>query len=46
MPTLLCVTSSQCEPNGQTGELVAYVGCILPEEKPFSTYYKITCQSS
>ena len=46
MLTLLCVTSSQCEPNGQTGELVAYVGCILPEEKPFSTYYKITCQSS
>ena len=29
----------------KTGELVGYVCFILPEEKAFSTYYKITCTS-
>ena len=32
-------------PQGKTGELVGYLCFILPEEKDFSTYYKITCQS-
>jgi len=35
----------KCDPGGQAGELVAYVGFIFPEEKPFSTFYKITCTS-
>mgnify|MGYP006136522369 CR=1 FL=1 len=33
------------EPQGKAGELVGYVCFILPEEKAFSTYYKITCTS-
>lgn len=33
----------KCDPGGQAGEFVAYVAFMLPEEKPFSTYYKITC---
>ncbi len=30
---------------GASGELVGYLCFILPEERPFSTYYKITCNS-
>ena len=41
-PTELTVT---CEPKGQSGELVAHLCVILPDEKDFSTYYKITCNS-
>ena len=41
-PTPVTIT---CEPQGATGTLVAYVCFILPEEKGFSTYYKITCES-
>lgn len=39
------VVSIKCEPNGASGELVAYLCFILVEEKAFSTYYKITCTS-
>jgi len=35
----------KCEPNGATGDLIGYVAFILPEEKAFSTFYKITCHS-
>lgn len=41
-PTTVTV---ECDPNGKTGELVGYLCFILPEEKAFSTYYKITCVS-
>lgn len=41
-PTKVVVT---CNPKGASGELVGYLCFILPEEKAFSTYYKITCQS-
>lgn len=41
-PTSLKVT---CNPCGASGELVGYLCVILPEEKDFSTYYKITCNS-
>lgn len=34
-----------CNPSGASGELVGYLCVILPEEKDFSTYYKITCTS-
>lgn len=32
-------------PNGRAGELVGYLCFILPDEKAFSTYYKITAKS-
>jgi len=35
----------KCDPNGVSGEFVAYLCFILPEEKPFSKFYKITCKS-
>jgi hypothetical protein len=41
-PTRLIV---HCNPQGQAGELVGHLCFILPEEKDFSTYYKITCNS-
>jgi len=41
-PTSIKVT---CNPSGSAGELVGYLCFILPEERDFSTYYKITCQS-
>eukprot|EP00322_Chrysochromulina_rotalis_P012281 CAMPEP_0115859078 /NCGR_PEP_ID=MMETSP0287-20121206/16428_1 /TAXON_ID=412157 /ORGANISM="Chrysochromulina rotalis, Strain UIO044" /LENGTH=253 /DNA_ID=CAMNT_0003313363 /DNA_START=32 /DNA_END=793 /DNA_ORIENTATION=+ len=41
-PTELTVT---CNPKGAAGELVGYLCVILPDEKDFSTYYKITCAS-
>jgi hypothetical protein len=41
-PTTVTVT---CKPNGAHGELVGHLCFILPDEKPFSTYYKITCES-
>jgi len=34
-----------CDPCGASGELVAHLCFILPDEKDFSTYYKITCTS-
>ena len=41
-PTQLTVT---CNPQGCAGDLVGYLCVILPDEKDFSTYYKITCTS-
>lgn len=41
-PTSVTVT---CKPNGASGELVGYLCFILPEEKDFSSYFKITCTS-
>ena len=41
-PTTVTVT---CKPNSKRGDLVAHLCFILPEEKAFSTYYKITCKS-
>lgn len=41
-PTTLTVN---CNPRGKTGELVGYLCFILPDEKDFSTYFKITCKS-
>jgi len=41
-PTELTVT---CNPQGKSGELVAHLCVILPDEKDFSTFYKITCNS-
>jgi len=32
----------KCDTNGQVGEFVAHVGCILPEEPDFSKFYKVT----
>ena len=40
--TQLTVT---CDPKGKSGDLVGYLCVILPDEKDFSTFYKITCQS-
>ena len=40
-PTELTVT---CNPEGKTGELEAHLCFILPEEKAFSTFYKITAK--
>ena len=40
-PTELMVT---CNPEGKTGELEAHLCFILPEEKAFSTFYKITAK--
>lgn len=39
-PTTVEVT---CDPEGLQGELVGHLCFILPEEKDFSTFYKITC---
>jgi hypothetical protein len=39
-PTAVEVTA---DPQGAQGELVGYLCFIQPEEKDFSTYYKITC---
>jgi len=41
-PTELKVT---CNPQGKSGDLVGYLCVILPEEKDFSTFWKITCTS-
>jgi hypothetical protein len=41
-PTTVKVT---CNPQGAAGDLVGHLCFILPEEKDFSTYYKITCTS-
>ena len=41
-PTVITVN---CNPGNAKGELVGYLCFILPEEKDFSTYYKITCHS-
>ena len=41
-PTTVTVT---CNPKGKTGQLVGHLCFILPEEKAFSTYYKITAKS-
>jgi hypothetical protein len=35
----------KCDPNGQTGEFVAYLCFILPEEKGFSKFFEIKCIS-
>jgi len=35
----------KCDPNGTAGELKATLCFILPEEKPFSKFYGITCKS-
>ena len=32
----------KCDTNGQVGEFVAHVGCILPDEPDFNKFYKIT----
>ena len=40
--TRLTVT---CKPKGASGELVGYLCVIMPDEKDFSTFYKITCMS-
>jgi len=32
----------KCDTNGQVGEFVAHVGCILPDEPDFSKFYKVT----
>ena len=34
-----------CTPNGKAGELKGWLCFILPDEKPFSTYYQITAKS-
>jgi len=41
-PTDIKVT---VKPAGRSGELIGYLCFILPEEKAFSTYYKIVCNS-
>lgn len=41
-PTQITVT---CTPGGAKGELEAWLCFILPDEKAFSTYYKITAKS-
>ena len=41
-PTSITVT---VDPKGASGELIGYLCFILPEEKDFSTYFKITCAS-
>ena len=33
----------KCDPNGASGEFVAYLCFILPEEPTFSKFYKVTC---
>ena len=33
----------KCDPNGAAGTYEAFLCFILPEEKDFSTFYKITC---
>jgi len=35
----------KCDPNGQSGEFVAYLCFILENEPDFSKFYKITCNS-
>ena len=35
----------KCDPNGQTGEFVAYLCFILPEEKGFSKFFQIKCDA-
>lgn len=39
------IVTVNCNPGNAKGELVGYLCFILPEEKDFSSYYKITCQS-
>ena len=41
-PTELTIT---CDPQGKSGELVGYLCVILPDERDFSSYFKITCTS-
>lgn len=41
-PTQVTVTVN---PQGKSGDLVGYLCFILPEERAFSTFYKITCAS-
>ena len=41
-PTTVTVTIN---PGNEKGELVGYLCFILPEEKMFSTYYEIKCDS-
>jgi len=41
-PTTVTVT---CNPKGASGALVGYLCFILPEERDFSTFYKVTCNS-
>uniref|UniRef100_A0A7S0Q028 Uncharacterized protein n=1 Tax=Coccolithus braarudii TaxID=221442 RepID=A0A7S0Q028_9EUKA len=36
----------KCDPNGQSGEFVANLCFILPEEKGFSKYFQITCKAA
>eukprot|EP00326_Haptolina_ericina_P000749 CAMPEP_0181208848 /NCGR_PEP_ID=MMETSP1096-20121128/22344_1 /TAXON_ID=156174 ORGANISM="Chrysochromulina ericina, Strain CCMP281" /NCGR_SAMPLE_ID=MMETSP1096 /ASSEMBLY_ACC=CAM_ASM_000453 /LENGTH=210 /DNA_ID=CAMNT_0023299955 /DNA_START=85 /DNA_END=717 /DNA_ORIENTATION=+ len=40
-PTQITVT---CDPKGKSGELKGWLCFILPDEKPFSTYYSITAK--
>ena len=42
-PTSVTVT---CNPQGSHGELVGHLCFILPEERDFSQYFKITCTSN
>ena len=39
------VVKIKCDPNGQTGELQAYLCFILDEEPMYSKYYGITVKS-
>jgi len=41
-PTQVQIT---CNPQGESGELVAHLCFILPDERDFSTFYTITCKS-
>lgn len=41
-PTDVVVT---CNPQGRAGKLVGYLCFVLPDEKAFSTFYQITCDS-
>ena len=41
-PTSVEVT---VDPAGAKGQLVGHLCFILPEEKDFSTFYKITCDA-
>lgn len=36
----------KCDPNGAAGEFVAHLGFILPEEKTFSKWYKLTLKTT
>ena len=41
-PTTITI---KCDPNGSSGEFIANLAFILPEEKDFSKFYQIKCTS-